>query len=186
MGSHDAPAFGEAHPGLHLAADFARHGRAVIQRRSDGVIAAVGADDGLRQRARQACRRARGAECRDLGVTIKILAAAVADGARVLAEYRIQGGDVVRHKRLFIMLESRGDFGNDLRQVDLHKTLLEFFPQSAGRGAATTPRASRAWAMRKPTSSRHGAVMICTAIGNGASGTGTATTGRPMNEIGWV
>ena len=29
-----------------------------------------------------------------------------------------------------------------------------------------------------------GAVMICTAIGNGVSGTGTATTGSPMKEIG--
>ena len=28
--------------------------------------------------------------------------------------------------------------------------------------------------------------MICTPIGIGSSGTGTATTGRPMNEIGWV
>src|ERR1700682_1779253 len=139
-----APAFGEAHPGLHLAADFARHSRAVIQRRSDGVIAAVGTDDSLRQRARKACRRARGTECRDLGITKKILAAAVADGARILTEYRVQGGDVVRHQGLFITLESRGDFGNDLRQVDLHKTLLEFIPQSAGRGAATMPWASSA------------------------------------------
>jgi hypothetical protein len=31
-----------------------------------------------------------------------------------------------------------------------------------------------------------GAAMICTPIGIGTSGTGTATTGRPMNEIGWV
>ncbi len=35
-------------------------------------------------------------------------------------------------------------------------------------------------------SSRQGAAMICTPIGIGSSGTGTATTGRPMNEIGWV
>ena len=28
--------------------------------------------------------------------------------------------------------------------------------------------------------------MICTPIGIGSSGTGTATTGRPMKEIGWV
>ena len=28
--------------------------------------------------------------------------------------------------------------------------------------------------------------MICTPIGIGTSGIGTATTGRPMNEIGWV
>jgi len=28
--------------------------------------------------------------------------------------------------------------------------------------------------------------MICTPIGIGSSGTGTATTGKPMKEIGWV
>jgi len=28
--------------------------------------------------------------------------------------------------------------------------------------------------------------MICTPIGNGSSGTGTAATGRPMKDIGWV
>ena len=28
--------------------------------------------------------------------------------------------------------------------------------------------------------------MICTPIGIGSSGTGTATTGNPMKEIGWV
>ena len=40
--------------------------------------------------------------------------------------------------------------------------------------------------MRKAISSRQGAAMICTPIGIGVSGTGTATTGRPMKEIGWV
>ena len=40
--------------------------------------------------------------------------------------------------------------------------------------------------MRSATSSRHGAAMIWTAIGSGVSGTGTATTGKPMNEIGCV
>jgi hypothetical protein len=35
-------------------------------------------------------------------------------------------------------------------------------------------------------SSRQGAAMICTPMGKGVSGTGTATTGSPMNEIGWV
>ena len=40
--------------------------------------------------------------------------------------------------------------------------------------------------MRSAMSSRQGAAMICTPIGSGFSGTGTATTGRPMNEIGWV
>ena len=40
--------------------------------------------------------------------------------------------------------------------------------------------------MRSATSSRQGAAMICTPIGSGCSGTGTATTGRPMKEIGCV
>ena len=35
-------------------------------------------------------------------------------------------------------------------------------------------------------SSRQGAAMIWTPMGIGCSGTGTATTGNPMNEIGWV
>ena len=40
--------------------------------------------------------------------------------------------------------------------------------------------------MRKATSSRHGAAMICTPIGKGDIGTGATTTGRPIKEIGWV
>ena len=40
--------------------------------------------------------------------------------------------------------------------------------------------------MRRAMSSRQGAATICTPIGSGSSGTGTATTGRPMNEMGWV
>src|ERR1700722_18693534 len=35
-------------------------------------------------------------------------------------------------------------------------------------------------------SSRQGAAMICTPIGIGSSGTGTAATGNPIKEIGWV
>ena len=54
------------------------------------------------------------------------------------------------------------------------------------RRGATTPFISSAWAMRSAMSSRQGAAMICTPIGSGSSGTGTATTGRPMKEIGWV
>ena len=44
--------------------------------------------------------------------------------------------------------------------------------------------------MRNATSSRQGAAITCTAIGSGdigdELGTGTATTGRPTNEIGCV
>ena len=55
-----------------------------------------------------------------------------------------------------------------------------------GRCAAATPCCSSACAMRKATSSRHGAQMICTPIGKGDSGTGATTTGRPIKEIGCV
>ena len=48
MGGDDAPALREAYPDLHLAADFARCSRALIQGRRHGVISAVSADDGLR------------------------------------------------------------------------------------------------------------------------------------------
>jgi hypothetical protein len=57
---------------------------------------------------------------------------------------------------------------------------------SDGLVAATVPARSSAWAIRSATSSRHGAAMICTPMGSGWNGTGTVTTGRPMNEIGWV
>jgi hypothetical protein len=61
---------------------------------------------------------------------------------------------------------------------------VEYYP--AGFGAAATPFSSSACAIRSATSSRHGAAMIWTPMGSGDSGTGTATTGRPTNEIGWV
>jgi hypothetical protein len=41
------------------------------------------------------------------------------------------------------------------------------------------------WLKRMGDAQRWGAATICTPIGNDWSGTGTATTGRPMNEIGW-
>ena len=57
---------------------------------------------------------------------------------------------------------------------------------SEGLGATTAPMCSSAWATRRAISSRQGAAMICTPIGSGCKGTGTATTGKPMNEIGCV
>ena len=135
------------------------------------------------ERAREADRRARRAERRDLRVAVEVLGAAVADGARIVAKHGVERRHVVRHQRALVALEGGADLGDDLRQIDLHR----FSPRAAGRGAlAATPLCSSAWAMRSATSSRHGAAMICTPIGIGVSGTGTATTGRPMNEIGWV
>src|SRR6476619_5692219 len=78
-----APAVGEFHPGLHLAADLARHGGAMKQRRGHGAVAAVGGDDRFRNRAREPDRRARGAERGDLVMAVKDFGDAVADGARV-------------------------------------------------------------------------------------------------------
>ena len=66
------------------------------------------------------------------------------------------------------------------------KSSRNLYFSESGRGATTASCASSACAMRRATSSRHGAAMICTPIGNGSSGTGTATTGKPINEIGWV
>ena len=61
-----APAFRKAHPGLHLPADLARRGRDGTSVEATAKIAAVGGDHRLRQRARQADRRARGPEGLDL------------------------------------------------------------------------------------------------------------------------
>src|SRR5689334_18967455 len=102
MGGDDPPAFRAADPGLHLPPDLAGDAGAVEQRRGGRVVAAVGADDCLRQRAREPDRRTRGAERRDLRVAVEILGAAVADGARVLAEYLVQRGNVVRHQSLLV------------------------------------------------------------------------------------
>src|SRR5512135_3468779 len=90
--------------------------------------------------------------------------------------------NVVRGERFFIPFEGGFHFGQNLRQIDFHFLASQIF----GRGDETTPVFSSSQAMRNAMSSRHGAQMICTPIGSGASGTGTATTGRPMKEIGWV
>ena len=73
-------------------------------------------------------------------------------------------------------------YRHDLRQVDVHRHP----PKAEGVGAATMFIVSSACAMRSAISSRQGAAMICTPIGKGLSGTGTATTGSPMKEIGCV
>src|SRR5437660_6392732 len=124
--------------------------------------------------------RARGAERSDLRMAIKILGDAVADGARIIPEHRIECRNVVADQRFLVALERRLHLGDDLGQIDLHRC------HCFGRGAAAIPALSSAHAMASATSSRQGAAMICTPIGNGSSGTGTATAGSPMNEIGWV
>jgi len=95
MGGGDAPAFRKAYPSLHLPPDFARLAGTMIERGRDGVVAPVGADYSLGQRAGQTDRRSRRAERCDLVVAVKDLRAAVADGTRILAEKLIEGGNVV-------------------------------------------------------------------------------------------
>src|SRR6267143_2064685 len=56
MRRYHAPAFGEPYPGLHLAAHLAGHGSAMKQSRRDSDVAAVGDDDGVRERAGEAGR----------------------------------------------------------------------------------------------------------------------------------
>src|SRR5258708_2446889 len=90
VGGDHAPAFGKAHPGLGLAADLAGRGGATKQRRGCREIAAVGRDHGLRQGAREAGRRARGAERLDLAVAVEVLAGAITDRARVVAKQRVE------------------------------------------------------------------------------------------------
>jgi hypothetical protein len=71
----------------------------------------------------QACGGARGAECSNLVITVENFRAAVADGAGIFAKQFVERGDVVCHQRLLIAFESGGYFGDDLRQVDLHRSL---------------------------------------------------------------
>src|SRR4051812_966736 len=99
MRGDDPPAIAEAHPGLHLAAELAGLARPVEQCRGDRAIAAVGGDYGARQAAPEPGRRAGAAERLDLGMAVQVLAAAVADGAWIIAEQGVELGHVVRHQR---------------------------------------------------------------------------------------
>ena len=116
-------------------------------------------------------------------VAVEVLGDAVADGALVLAEQGVERRHVVGDQRLLVALEGLAHLGHHLGQVDRPWLLLPIRPAAA---PATALLFSSACAMRSATSSRQGAAMICTPIGSGASGTGTATTGRPMNEMGCV
>src|SRR5258705_1341193 len=180
MRGDDLPAVRKAHTGLHLASHLAGQAIAVEQRRGDGSITAIGRDHGLVGPAAQSDRRARGAKPHDRLIAVEIFADAVTQRAGIIAKQFIEHGDVVGHQRLFVARELRGHLGQHVRKIDLHR----YSP--LGIGAAATPMCSSTCAMRRAMSSRQGAAMIWTPIGIGASGTGTATTGKPMNEIGWV
>ena len=174
----------KAHPGLHLAADLAGHAVALEQRRGDREVAAVGGDHGARVvRARPTGERAARNGC-DLVVAVEVLADAVADGARVVAEDARRAS-----RRRWSPAPSRSARTPRVTSATTSGRSISIVvpPYSRRpRRGARRPSVSSAWAMRSAMSSRHGAAMICTPIGSGSSGTGTATTGRPMNEIGWV
>src|SRR6185312_13517477 len=153
---------------------------AVEQRRGDGGIPAIGRDHGLVGPAAEPDRRARGAKPHDRLIAVEVFADAVAQRAGIVVEQFIEHGDIVGHQRLFVTRELRGHLGQHIGEIDFHHD------SPLGAGAAATPICSSACATRSAMSSRHGAAMICTPIGIGCSGTGTATTGSPMNEIGWV
>src|SRR5216684_5299534 len=180
MGGDDSPALGEPHPCLHLPPYPVGQRVSIKQGGGDRGVAAIGRDHGPGGLAHQAHRRARRTKRHDRVITIEVFADAVAQRAAVGAEQFVENGDVVRHQRLLVARELRGHFGEHVREIDLH------FHNPLGGGAATTPPRSSAWATRSAISSRHGAAMICTPIGIGSNGTGTATTGSPMKEIGWV
>src|SRR5258708_34433917 len=92
--------------------------------RGEGGFVAEAVAPGLRRRRPTPARWGGGGERPVLDIPERSLAAAVADGAWIFAEYGVEDGDVVRHQRLFITLEFGGHLGDDLRQVDLHHPLL--------------------------------------------------------------
>src|SRR3954454_8695580 len=180
VGGDDFPPLWKPHPCLHLPPHPARRSVAIKKRRGDRRVAAIGRDHRFCSSAHQADGRAGRAERHDRVVAVEVFADAVAQRAVVRAEQFIEHGNVVRHQRHFIPLKLRAHFGEHFGNIYLHC----YNPR--GAGAETTPARSSAYATRSAVSSRQGAAMIWTPIGIGSSGTGTATTGNPMNEIGWV
>src|SRR5579883_444332 len=120
MRGDDAPAFGKTRPSLHLPTDLSRRIVAAEERRGDREIAAIGRDRCPVELARQAGRRAGGAERLDCLVPVEILGGAVADRLRRIAEERVERGDIVRHQGALVSGEGRFDFGEDRRIVDDH------------------------------------------------------------------
>ena len=156
---------------------------AVKQRRGDRVVAAIGGDHGRRvlRVSPTGERAARNAV--DRVIAVEVFADAVAERARVVrgtarrARRRRSSPAPSRSARTRASPRRR----TSGRSISILSILF------GGRGAARDAGAAPAHGRRASAmSSRQGAAMICTPIGSGSSGTGTATTGRPMNEIGWV
>src|SRR5690348_13902327 len=115
-------------------------------------------------------------------MAVKDFANPITNRQVAVPEQRLQRIHVVADKRRLIAREDGFDLGLHVRQIDLHH-----WSPNAGVSVRATPAVSSARAMRSAKSSRQAAVMICTPIGNPEDvGTGTATTGRPMKEMGWV
>ena len=137
----------------------------------------------LDQVAVEVDRGPRLAEGGDRVPALEVLGHAVADRVRALPEQLGQHRDVVADQRPLVALERGLDLGHHLGQVDLRHRR----PSRAGLG-----RADHAGPLeRGGDAEQHvlapGAAISCTPIGRPpGSGTGTARTGRPMNEIGWV
>src|SRR5712675_868320 len=180
MGGDDLPALGESHPCLHLPSHPTRSGVAIQQRRGYRGVAAIACDHRPRGLAHQPRRRTRRPKRGDGVIAVEIFADPVAQRAGIVAEQFVKHGDIVRHQRLLIARELLGHLREHLGQIDVH------FYSPLGGAAETAPARSSAKATRSAMSSRQGAAMICTPIGIGSSGTGTATTGSPIKEIGWV
>jgi hypothetical protein len=111
-------------PGLHLPPDLAGYRGAIVQGRSDRKIGTVGRNDRARQRAREAGGRPRSTESLDFPVAVENFRPAIADGPWIVTKDRAKGRDVVRHQRFLVTFEFGFDFGDDLRQVDLHPASL--------------------------------------------------------------
>ena len=124
MGRHHPPALGKSYPALALAADAS--GRAVPEEQGVGgrEVAAIGGDHGSLDPAHQVDRRAGAAKGADRVHAVQVLGDAVADGAPIVAEQRLEHGDVVRDERRFVGGERRLDFRDHLGNVDLHTPLL--------------------------------------------------------------
>ncbi len=56
-------------------------------------------------------------------MAIEIFAAAVTDGARIVAEQLIERSDIVGDECLFVTLERRVHLSDHIRQVDFHWVL---------------------------------------------------------------
>ena len=138
------------------------------------------------QVARQAGRRARGAKGADFLDAVEIFADAVADRfAESSRKKRVERGDVVADQRALVGGERGLHLGARFGIVDDHRRHSQL---ASPIGALTMPVA-----LERVRDAQHDILAPGRADDLHADRqrtpsvqTGTATTGRPMNEIGWV